>query len=37
MGPPSTGPPQTGPAYMKELAPKSGLCPPDFHYSREVW
>eukprot|EP00967_Tisochrysis_lutea_P040895 scaffold49164_cov19-Tisochrysis_lutea.AAC.1 len=36
MGPPA---PPSGPepAYMKTLAPKSGLCPPDFHYAREVW
>lgn len=22
------------PEYMKHLAPKSGLCPPEFHYTR---
>ncbi|KAF5826412.1 hypothetical protein DUNSADRAFT_3235 [Dunaliella salina] len=35
MGPPAPSGPE--PAYMKILAPKSGLCPPDFHYAREVW
>jgi len=36
MGPPApSNVPE--PAYMKTLAPKSGLCPPDFHYSREIW
>ncbi|GIL45936.1 hypothetical protein Vafri_3049 [Volvox africanus] len=25
------------PSYAKLLAPKSGLCPPDFFYNREIW
>ena len=28
------GPKVAEPPYSKLLAPKSGLCPPDFHYSR---
>ncbi|PNW70571.1 hypothetical protein CHLRE_17g725400v5 [Chlamydomonas reinhardtii] len=25
------------PSWAKQLAPKSGLCPPEFHYNREIW
>lgn len=25
------------PSYAKHLAQKSALCPPDFHYNREIW
>ncbi|KAG1680101.1 hypothetical protein FOA52_000214 [Chlamydomonas sp. UWO 241] len=32
-----SGPPVAEPPYAKLLANKSGLCPPDFHYSREIW
>lgn len=31
------GPTLPQPPYTKFLANKSGLCPPDFHYAREIW
>ncbi|KXZ51689.1 hypothetical protein GPECTOR_11g14 [Gonium pectorale] len=29
--------PVAEPSYARHLAPKSGLCPHDFHYNREIW